>query len=224
MDSMGAKPQVKRTKVILAAIVLVLLFVLALMFVRCSSVPSESGNSDGTDTDITEIEATADDDSGEPLSGIPEIAPQDSASQTPDDASHAAGTDLDTPSNPSQSAVPNNSEGARAASAPSTADDAQSKTQEPAKRWVEDKRSVWVVDAAAWTEQVPTYATSERSICNICNTDITGNTSAHGKEHMVAGEGSGHHSEVKQVVSGYDTVNHPEQGHWETRVTGGHWE
>ncbi|WP_418381678.1 hypothetical protein, partial [Adlercreutzia sp.] len=37
--------------------------------------------------------------------------------------------------------------------------------------------------------------------CNICGTDITGNTSAHAKEHMKAGEGSGHHSEIRQIVT-----------------------
>lgn len=95
---------------------------------------------------------------------------------------------------------------------------------EPQKRWVEDTERVWVVDKAAWAEQIPTYTTTERSICNVCGVDITGNTTAHAKAHMLAGEGSGHHSEVRQTISGYNTVNHSEEGHWETRVVGGHWE
>ena len=92
------------------------------------------------------------------------------------------------------------------------------------KTWVEDTERVWVVDREAWTESVPVYSTVEVSICNICGTDITGNTSAHAKEHMKAGEGSGHHSETRQIITGYNTVNHEEEGHWETRVVGGHWE
>lgn len=91
------------------------------------------------------------------------------------------------------------------------------------KRWVEDTERVWVVDKEAWTESVPVYGAVEVSICNICGTDITGNTSAHEKEHMKAGEGSGHHSEVRQVAIRYNTINHKEEGHYETRVTGGHW-
>lgn len=92
------------------------------------------------------------------------------------------------------------------------------------KHWVEDTEKVWVEDTAAWTEQEPIYATKEVSICNICNTDVTGNTTAHGKAHMLAGEGSGHHSEVRQIVTGYNTISHTATGHWETRVVGGHWE
>lgn len=91
------------------------------------------------------------------------------------------------------------------------------------KTWVEDTERVWVVDKEAWTESVPVYSTVEVSICNICGIDITGNTSAHAKEHMKAGEGSGHHSETRQKITSYNTVNHKEEGHWETRVVGGHW-
>lgn len=97
-------------------------------------------------------------------------------------------------------------------------------TPEPAKKRVEDTERVWVEDRAAWTEQVPVYGTKEVSICNVCGADITGNASAHGKAHMLAGEGSGHHSEVRQEIIGYDTVSHPAEGHWETKVVGGHWE
>mgnify|MGYP003280452418 CR=1 FL=1 len=92
------------------------------------------------------------------------------------------------------------------------------------KKWVEDTQQVWVEDRAAWSEQVPVYGNKEVSICNVCGADITGNAAAHGKAHMLAGEGSGHHSEVRQEITGYNTVNHPAEGHYETRVTGGHWE
>ena len=94
----------------------------------------------------------------------------------------------------------------------------------PQKKWVEDTQRVWVEDKAAWSESVPVYGTKEVSICNVCGADITGNTAAHSKAHMMAGEGSGHHSEVQKVVTGYNTVNHPAEGHWETKVVGGHWE
>lgn len=92
------------------------------------------------------------------------------------------------------------------------------------KTWVEETERVWIVDKEARTESVPIYSAVEVSICNICGTDITGNTSAHAKEHMKVGEGSGHHSETRQIITGYNTVNHEEEGHWETRVVGGHWE
>ncbi len=108
--------------------------------------------------------------------------------------------------------------------APASASNESPSNSAPAKRWVEDTQQVWVEDRAAWTEQAPIYSTKEVSICNICGQDITGNTSTHAKAHMMAGEGSGHHSEVRKTVSGYNTVNHPAEGHYETKVVGGHWE
>lgn len=78
---------------------------------------------------------------------------------------------------------------------------------------MEDTERVWVIDKEARTESVPVYGTVEVPICNICGTDITGNTSAHAKEHMKAGEGSGHHSETRQKITGYESVSHKEEGH-----------
>ena len=98
---------------------------------------------------------------------------------------------------------------------PNTSAPAQSA---PQRKWVKDTEQVWVVDKAAWTESVPVYSTVEVSICNICGQDVTGNTSAHGKDHMKAGEGSGHHSEVRQLITSYNTVSHPEEGYWEARA------
>lgn len=90
--------------------------------------------------------------------------------------------------------------------------------------WVVDYRDVWVEDSPEWDESIPVYDSVEVSICNICGADITGNTAAHGKQHMLAGEGSGHHSEVREVVVGYDTVHHDATGHWERVESGGRWE
>ena len=90
--------------------------------------------------------------------------------------------------------------------------------------WVVDYEDVWVEDSPAWDESVPVHGYTEVSICNICGADITGNTAAHGKQHMLAGEGSGHHSEVRDTVVGYETVHHGAEGHWERAESGGHWE
>ena len=58
----------------------------------------------------------------------------------------------------------------------------------------------------AVTEQQPVYTTVVRSICNVCGADITGNTSAHGKEHAMKHEGSGHHVVEEKQITGYKTV------------------
>ena len=89
--------------------------------------------------------------------------------------------------------------------------------------WVVDYEDVWVEDSPAWDESVPVHGYTEVSVCNVCGADITGNTAAHGKQHMLAGEGSGHHSEVRDTVVGYETVHHGAEGHWERVESGGHW-
>lgn len=93
-----------------------------------------------------------------------------------------------------------------------------SSPSDPQKTWIEDTERIWVVDRAAWTETIPVFESVERSICNICGADITGNTSVHNKQHMLNGEGSGYHSKVIQVQTGTKTVDHPEEGHWEITV------
>lgn len=105
-------------------------------------------------------------------------------------------------------------------SAPAASDD------EPQKQpvWVADYEDVWVEDSPAWDESAPIRGYTEVSICNVCGADITGNTAAHGKQHMLAGEGSGHHSEVRETVIGCETVHHDAVGHWERIESGGHWE
>ena len=114
------------------------------------------------------------------------------------------------------------------ADAPSAAESAaESQENSPSdsqKTWIKDTERVWVVDRASWVETIPVYESVERSVCNICGADITGSTSAHNKQHMLAGEGSGYHSEVRQAKIGEETIEHPEEGHWETLVVGGRWE
>lgn len=85
-----------------------------------------------------------------------------------------------------------------------------------------ESQKIWVVDKAAWVETIPIYESVERSVCNICGADITGNMSAHSKQHMLAGEGSGYHSEIHQEKTEEKAVAQSEEGHWETVVIGRH--
>ncbi len=62
----------------------------------------------------------------------------------------------------------------------------------------------------AYDEQKPIYEQQERTICNVCGADITGNLS-HSKAHALAGEGSGWHSELVQSLVGYETIHHDAQ-------------
>lgn len=96
--------------------------------------------------------------------------------------------------------------------------------EELPRRWIVDYEQVWVEDSPAWDEQVPITSHVEESVCNICGAVITGNEAAHGKAHMLAGEGSGHHTEYVETIVGYDAVHHDATGHWEAVEDGGHWE
>lgn len=137
------------------------------------------------------------------------------------------------PEQPSQPERPSQAAGGSSASAGQPSAPSQPAAE---RKWVADYEQVWVpnyvtvTDQAAWDEQVPTYGYSERSICNTCGADVTGNTAAHAKQHAMNGENGGHHTEVVQTITGYSTVHHDavthveDQGHWETRESGGHWE
>ena len=134
---------------------------------------------------------------------------------------------------PEQPSQPSQAAGGSSASAEQPSAPSQPAAE---RKWVADYEQVWVpnyvtvTDQAAWDEQVPVYGYSERSICNTCGADCTGNTAAHGKQHMMNGQNAGYHTEVVQTITGYSTVHHDavthveDQGHWETRESGGHWE
>lgn len=73
----------------------------------------------------------------------------------------------------------------------------------------------WVVDKPAWTEEKPVYETKGIAICNVCGADITDNISEHLKEHALKHENASYHVKEVEVQVGTETINHPEEGHWE---------
>ena len=92
------------------------------------------------------------------------------------------------------------------------------KPSEHTHKWVEQFKTVHheekghyenVMVADKWIEYKPIYEYQERSICNVCGADITGNTTAHSKQHALAGEGGGWHSEVWEIEVGKETIEHP---------------
>ena len=209
----------KRAIAVVVIIAIALIAIMLLMFNCTSAAPA--GDADAADTShVTQSNdetgssrIVRDDTMPEPGTEIEEGTPSSDAATEQADGTLDLLQGTETPDSAPQ--------------VPASGRTASSSNPAPAqsqKKWVEDTERIWVVDKDAWTEEVPVYGTVEVSICNICGTDITGNTSAHAKEHMKAGEGSGHHSEVRQIVSGYDTISHPAEGHWETKVVGGHWE
>ena len=205
---------------VLAAIAVV---IMSGLIVSCSS-RADAGSinaKDGVIAVMDEAGALAEGMQEIEAESVEEVSEQDGVSQNSNDVEPEA-----LAAQPSGSGSQHESTGSAPATSRETKSQGVSSASQssPQKKWVEDTQQVWVEDRAAWTESVPVYGTKEVSICNVCGADITGNTASHAKAHMMAGEGSGHHSEVRQVVTGHNTVSHPAEGHYETRVTGGHWE
>ena len=78
--------------------------------------------------------------------------------------------------------------------------------------------TVWVVDKAAYTEEVTVYEWQSYPICYTCQVEITENVSAHVKAHALKGEPAGHKEGWRQVPIGTETVTHPEEGHYEYKL------
>lgn len=99
---------------------------------------------------------------------------------------------------------------------PATKDPHEGKTWHEAEYKTE---KVWVVDEEACTWQRPIYEEHYASICNTCNEEIIGDEGEHMYEHMQKGENGSYRVEMVTKIVGYETVNEPEQGHYETKTT-----
>lgn len=239
----GAKARImsvgrKRLTVIAACAVIAMVIVI----VGTRGCTGENASGDGDTTCSTNV-ATQPSKKGNADSAT--NAGTTSSNQNPDSAGTTAasgndtdkGSDLSSPATTSSSASDASSGGqlpdaSTDSSAPDGSSSGSSVTDSgnagdavPSKTWVIDYTQVWVEDSPSWTEQVPVYGYEEHSICNVCNADITGtDVAAHAKAHMLAGEGGGHHTEMVQVITGYETEYHEATGHYETVESGGHWE
>lgn len=93
-----------------------------------------------------------------------------------------------------------------------------SKPAEHTHNWVAQYKTVNVPEKghneqvlvqAAYDEQVPVTEMKAYSICSTCGADITGNTSAHVKNHVMIGDDKGgYYTEWRETVVGYNTVHH----------------
>lgn len=215
-------------KLVAVCAVFVIMLALGVALVSCSADVSAGGIgvsravADAAGGSVEDIDVPDASESGETEKDSATQESEAAESANNETVSHEDDGSVDTTAaTPGQPASGSSYSESKSESRPNGSAPAQSATQ---RKWVEDTEQVWVVDKAAWSESIPVYSTVEVSICNICGQDVTGNTSAHAKAHMKAGEGSGHHSEVRREITGYNTVSHAEEGHWETKVVGGHWE
>ena len=198
----------RKAKIVTAAVVVVVaIAVIALSAVSCSN--ESSAGAIGADKAIARAVESANDNIEE--ANHEEAAPEDAVASNEDAEEMQSGDDGASASETPQaeeseepgtreSAKPSGNAGNASPSSPQSASEAP-------KKWVEDTEQVWVEDRAAWTEQVPVYSTKEVSICNVCGADITGIATTHGKAHMLAGEGSGHHRVPSRILRTFPTAS-----------------
>ncbi len=79
------------------------------------------------------------------------------------------------------------------------------------------KTRVWVVDRAAWTETISHQSTVTKYKCGSkIFDDYDSGYAYYGSDEHIA-EGGGSLYPIDVPVTTYETVQHPEQGHWEYR-------
>ena len=123
----------------------------------------------------------------------------------------------------SSQSKPSSGSGSSSSSKPEPAPTPQPATKDPheGKTWHEAEyktEQVWVVDEEACTWQRPIYEEHDAAICNTCGAEITGHAYEHIFEHMDKGENGSYRCETVRTLVGYETVNEPEVGHWETKT------
>lgn len=136
------------------------------------------------------------------------------------DSSNKSNTSESKKDNTASTSSSSNKNNTGSSSKPSNNNSSNSNSSKPAEHthnWVAQYKTVTVPEKghneqvlvqAAYDEQVPITEMQEFSICTTCGADITGNTSAHMKAHMLNGENGNFRSEWREVVTGYNTVHH----------------
>ena len=124
-----------------------------------------------------------------------------------------AKADSSNKSNTSESKKNNTASTTNTSSNKNNSSSSSSKPAEHTHNWVAQYKTVNVPEKghneqvlvqAAYDEQVPITEMKEFSICNNCGADITGFAS----EHILNGTCRRYHSELREVVTGYNTIHH----------------
>ena len=135
-----------------------------------------------------------------------------------EDQDETAKADSSNKSNTSESKKNNTASTSNSSSNKNNSSSSSSKPTEHTHNWVAQYKTVNVPEQghneqvlvqAAYDEQVPITEMKAYSICSTCGADITGNTSAHVKNHVMIGDDKGgYYTEWRETVVGYNTVHH----------------
>lgn len=126
-------------------------------------------------------------------------------------------------SSSSSQSKPSSGSGSSSSSKPAPATQPATKDPHEGKTWYDAEyktEKVWVVDEEGYTWQKPIYEKHTATICNICGAEITGNVQGHDEAvHLPNGDDFSYRVETVSNIVGYETVEVPEKGHYETKTT-----
>lgn len=179
---------------------------------KSNSNQSNNSNSSGNNNNQTNLNNN----SGNANSSKTNTSSSSGSGQTNKPASNSG-------SSSSSQSKPSSGSGSSSSSSSKPEPTPQPATKDPheGKTWHEAEyktEKVWVVDEEACTWQRPIIESHRASICNTCGEEITGVTGEHMKEHMQKGENGSYRIETVDEIVGYETVEEPEVGHWETKT------
>lgn len=183
-----------------------------------SNQSSNNSNSDAGINKQTNLNNTSNNSQSNKTNNSSNSSNSSSAGQTskPSSGSSSSGS--------SSQSKPSSGSGSSSSSKPEPAPTPQPATKDPheGKTWHEAEyktEKVWVVDVPAHSWQCPIIESRDVAICNTCGAEITDCYGEHMKEHMQKGENGSYRCETIDEIVGYETVNEPEQGHYETKTT-----
>ena len=178
---------------------------------------NQSSNNSNSDTGInkqTNLNNTSNNSQSNKTNNSSNSSNSSSAGQTSKPSSGSSSSSSSSQSKPSSGSGSSSNK-------PSSSSQTEVSDPHAGKTWHEAEyktEKVWVVDEEACTWQRPIYEEHEAAICNTCGAEITDCYGEHMKEHMQKGENGSYRCETVRTLVGYETVEEPEVGHWETKT------
>lgn len=182
-----------------------------------SNQSSNNSNSDAGINKQTNLNNTSNNSQSNKTNNSSNSSNSSSAGQTSKPSSGSSSNNSSSQSKPSSGSGSSSSSSSKPEPTPQPA----TKDPHEGKTWHEAEyktEKVWVVDEEACTWQRPIYEEHEAAICNTCGAEITGHAYEHIFEHMDKGENGSYRCETVRTLVGYETVEEPEVGHWETKT------
>ena len=179
-----------------------------------SNQSSNNSNSDAGINKQTNLNNTSNNSQSNKTNNSSNSSNSSSAGQTSKPSSGSSSSNSSSQSKPSSGSGSSSNK-------PSSSSQTEVSDPHAGKTWHEAEyktEKVWVVDEEACTWQRPIYEEHEAAICNTCGAEITDCYGEHMKEHMQKGENGSYRCETVRTLVGYETVEEPEVGHWETKT------